>query len=184
MICACGPPNFANLQSNQPLILKRASASRPSGAESSGNLLPPSPPGEKATARQDQAGQPRTRDGTGDCHCRRTHGPKEPRITKVPSLSESTPGHTGCCRGCGVVIEKPTQRIARGKVRWPHVIAVAIAIAPFLCRPPSFGILGPPGRGANKTQHDYGLTRAPPSMLATPHFLDALRKNEGDREPA
>ena len=35
-------------------------------AESSGDLLPPSPPAEKATARQDQAGQSRTDDGAGD----------------------------------------------------------------------------------------------------------------------
>jgi len=34
-------------------------------AGSSGDLLPPSPPAEKATASQDQAGQPGTRDGTG-----------------------------------------------------------------------------------------------------------------------
>ena len=37
----------------------------------SGNLLPPSPPAEKATARQDQAGHSGTSDGggdtTGDC---------------------------------------------------------------------------------------------------------------------
>jgi len=31
--------------------------------ESSGDLLPPSPPAEKATARQDQAGKSRTGDG-------------------------------------------------------------------------------------------------------------------------
>ena len=36
-------------------------------AESSGAFLPPSPPAEKATARQDQAGQASTHDGTGDC---------------------------------------------------------------------------------------------------------------------
>jgi hypothetical protein len=32
----------------------------------SGDLLPPSPPGEKATARQDQAGKTSTGDGAGD----------------------------------------------------------------------------------------------------------------------
>src|SRR5262249_30764853 len=32
----------------------------------SSSPLPPSPPGEKATARQDQAGQASTDDGTGD----------------------------------------------------------------------------------------------------------------------
>ena len=32
----------------------------------SGDLLPSSPPAEKATARQDQAGQPSTGDGAGD----------------------------------------------------------------------------------------------------------------------
>jgi hypothetical protein len=31
-----------------------------------GGLLPPSPPAEKATARQDQAGQSSTDDGAGD----------------------------------------------------------------------------------------------------------------------
>ena len=35
-------------------------------AESSGDLLPPSPPAEKATAREDQAGQSSTDDGAGD----------------------------------------------------------------------------------------------------------------------
>jgi hypothetical protein len=35
-------------------------------AESSGDLLPPSPPGEKATARQEQAGKASTGDGAGD----------------------------------------------------------------------------------------------------------------------
>jgi len=35
-------------------------------AGSSGDLLPPSPPGEKATARQDQSGQSGTDDGAGD----------------------------------------------------------------------------------------------------------------------
>ena len=32
----------------------------------SGDLLPPSPPAEKATARQDQAGKSSTGDGAGD----------------------------------------------------------------------------------------------------------------------
>jgi hypothetical protein len=32
----------------------------------SGDLLPPSPPAEQATARQDQAGQARTGDGAWD----------------------------------------------------------------------------------------------------------------------
>src|SRR5215831_7848162 len=36
----------------------------------SGDLPPPSPPAEEATARQDQAGQSRTGDGAGDCGCR------------------------------------------------------------------------------------------------------------------
>ena len=36
-------------------------------AGSSGGLLPPSPPAEKATTRQDQAGKASTSDGTGDC---------------------------------------------------------------------------------------------------------------------
>ena len=35
-------------------------------AGSSGDLLPPSPPAEKATACQDQAGHSSTRDGAGD----------------------------------------------------------------------------------------------------------------------
>jgi hypothetical protein len=35
-------------------------------AESSGAFPPPSPPDEKATARQDQAGQASTGDGAGD----------------------------------------------------------------------------------------------------------------------
>jgi hypothetical protein len=35
-------------------------------ADASGDLLPPSPPAEKATARQDQAGQSGTGDGAGD----------------------------------------------------------------------------------------------------------------------
>src|SRR5262249_10333421 len=35
-------------------------------AGSSGDLLPPSPPAEKATAREDQAGQASTGDGAGD----------------------------------------------------------------------------------------------------------------------
>jgi hypothetical protein len=35
-------------------------------AEGSGDFLPPSPPSEKATARQDQARQASTRDGAGD----------------------------------------------------------------------------------------------------------------------
>ena len=35
-------------------------------AGSSGDLLPPSPPAEKATASQDQAGQTGTGDGAGD----------------------------------------------------------------------------------------------------------------------
>jgi hypothetical protein len=35
-------------------------------AGSSGDLLPPSPPAEKATARQDQTRKPSTDDGTGD----------------------------------------------------------------------------------------------------------------------
>ena len=34
--------------------------------ESSGDFLPPSPPAEKATARQDQAGKASTSDWTGD----------------------------------------------------------------------------------------------------------------------
>ena len=34
-------------------------------AGNSGGFLPPSPPAEKATARQDQAGQPSTDDGAG-----------------------------------------------------------------------------------------------------------------------
>jgi hypothetical protein len=33
---------------------------------SSGDLLPPSPPGEKTTAREDQAGKACTGDGAGD----------------------------------------------------------------------------------------------------------------------
>src|SRR3981189_815039 len=37
-------------------------------AESSGGLPPPSPPAEKATARQDQAGQSSTGDGGGHAH--------------------------------------------------------------------------------------------------------------------
>src|SRR4029450_9193271 len=35
-------------------------------ASSSGDFLPPSPPAEKPTARQDQAGKSSTGDGTGD----------------------------------------------------------------------------------------------------------------------
>src|SRR5262245_16218868 len=38
--------------------------------ESSGNLLPPSPPAEKATASQDQAGKSGTGDGRGHVHRR------------------------------------------------------------------------------------------------------------------
>jgi hypothetical protein len=34
----------------------------------SGGLLPPSPPGEKITARQDQAGKASAGDGTGGMH--------------------------------------------------------------------------------------------------------------------
>jgi hypothetical protein len=34
----------------------------------SGDFLTPSPPGEKTTARQDQAGKSGTRDGTGNCN--------------------------------------------------------------------------------------------------------------------
>jgi hypothetical protein len=34
--------------------------------ETLGDLLPPSPPAEKATARQDQAGKASTSDGAGD----------------------------------------------------------------------------------------------------------------------
>src|SRR5262249_50464435 len=37
-------------------------------AESSGDFLPPSPPAEKATARQDQGGKSCTRDGAGYCN--------------------------------------------------------------------------------------------------------------------
>jgi len=40
----------------------------------SGAVLPPSPPAEKATARQDQAGKARTGDGTGDSSCARYCG--------------------------------------------------------------------------------------------------------------
>jgi len=40
-------------------------------AECSGDLLPPSPPAEKTTARQDQAGQASTSDGAGDGGCYR-----------------------------------------------------------------------------------------------------------------
>jgi hypothetical protein len=36
------------------------------GCCNSGDLLPPSPPAEKAAARQDQAGQASTGDGAGD----------------------------------------------------------------------------------------------------------------------
>src|SRR5690242_14686089 len=42
-------------------------------AGSSGDLLPPSPPAEKATARQDQAGQSGTDNGTG-------HGQQSPNL--------------------------------------------------------------------------------------------------------
>src|SRR5262245_26730435 len=37
--------------------------------DASGDLLPPSPPAEKATARQDQAGKASTGDGAGDEAC-------------------------------------------------------------------------------------------------------------------
>jgi len=39
-----------------------------SGAKCSGDLLPPSPPAEKATASKDQAGQASTGDGAGGMH--------------------------------------------------------------------------------------------------------------------
>src|ERR1700730_12902224 len=42
--------------------------------EESGNLLPPSPPAEKATARQDQSRQSRSRDWTGNGCYRLTTG--------------------------------------------------------------------------------------------------------------
>jgi hypothetical protein len=40
---------------------------RPAMARCSGDLPPPSPPAEKTTARQDQAGKSGTGDGAGDC---------------------------------------------------------------------------------------------------------------------
>jgi hypothetical protein len=42
-------------------------------ARGSGRLLPPSPPAEQASARQDQAGKASTSDGAGDSFCFRNY---------------------------------------------------------------------------------------------------------------
>ena len=48
------------------LFWQSLAATNAHSAGSSGDLLPPSPPAEKATARQDQAGQASTGDGAGN----------------------------------------------------------------------------------------------------------------------
>jgi hypothetical protein len=67
--CAC-PHLPAPQAANEFAIVRQslAAASDVCGlrAGSSGDLLPPSPPAEKATASQDQAGQASTDDGAGD----------------------------------------------------------------------------------------------------------------------
>jgi len=52
----------------------------------SADLLPPSPPGEKATARQDQAGKSSTGDGAGD----------EARSSSIADLDARSLGRTRC----------------------------------------------------------------------------------------
>jgi hypothetical protein len=59
--------------------------------QSSGDLLPPSPPAEKATARKDQAGKASTGDGGGDGRSGKIERKnalaelklKQPRVRKV-----------------------------------------------------------------------------------------------------
>src|SRR5205809_4639904 len=58
------PPPSTRLMSCAHIANRRLS--RIIGARCSGDLLPPSPPSEKTTARQDQAGKPSTGDGTGN----------------------------------------------------------------------------------------------------------------------
>jgi hypothetical protein len=88
--------------------------------ERSGDLLPPSPPAEKATARQDQAGKASTGDGTGD-RCGRT---SEDRITSCANRGRVPSYAVQRLRRCVVEI-KPTERDAWAKVRggWRGTIA-------------------------------------------------------------
>jgi hypothetical protein len=57
-VVVLGPPANRRLSEEEPLLM-----------HASGKLPPPSPPGEKAAARQDQAGQASTGDGAGDGRC-------------------------------------------------------------------------------------------------------------------
>jgi hypothetical protein len=49
-------------------LLRPCTHNRERCVRSSGDLVPPSPPAEKATAREDQAGQTGTGDGAGNAH--------------------------------------------------------------------------------------------------------------------
>jgi hypothetical protein len=56
--------------------------------EPSSDFLTPSPPGEKATASQDQARQSRTDDGTGDTSRRMIAGQSHPNFAEMSLLND------------------------------------------------------------------------------------------------
>ena len=65
----------ANAHANAPKVIFFMTPSQVvTPFEPSGDLPPPSPPAEKATARQDQAGQSSTNDGAGDGLARERKG--------------------------------------------------------------------------------------------------------------
>ena len=68
------PPINGQPQQNSqsgPVEQPQATTPHEERARSSGDLLPPSPPAEKATAREDQARKASTGDGAGDSGCGR-----------------------------------------------------------------------------------------------------------------